>query len=138
MSYSATAGGCVVHKLYKMRVSVGLTRRELAELSGVAESTIRKIEEGSRLGKTNYTTASLLEAALYMPGGIFHPSEICNEGRPAATGTPFMRAKDSQARYETVCPCCHLVVPNKPQCEYCDCDIETHHLFDQIVASLAM
>lgn len=131
-------GGYVAHKLREVRTLVGMSRPKLSELSGVALATIVSIEdESSSRGKIHISTAALLEEALNMERKIFHPSELTNVGRPAATGIPIEKQQDICHR-EVKCPSCYLLVPRMSWCGWCGGALDEQHAFGGIVGSLAM
>ena len=108
----------VSHKLRKVRKSLGLTIRELSELSGIAFPTIQTIETGCRTSKINVATAQAISAALYTEvSGIFNTSELSNLGRPPLTGGNYQ--KGPARTREVVCPNCYLAVPSAPLCNQC-------------------
>lgn len=119
------------HRLQIIREDAGLTREELAELSGVSRQTIGRIENGTWPYKTHVTVASGLASALYVEvSDIFHPTELSTNGRPAGTGTPFSTMTFTYTRTETFimqetggrvqCPHCHMVVPPREVCIDCE------------------
>ncbi len=128
--------GFVAHMLRSIRKSAGLTRAELAELSGVAKQTIKRIEDDTSLYKINIETAGRIEDALNMTGKIFHPSELSLLGRPPATGVALGKDHSNCARYEAKCPHCYLLVPNLPHCGYCGGILDEARVFDRMVESL--
>lgn len=126
--------GFVAHKLRRVRKENSLTRKELAELSGVGLATIIAIEDETTIYKINVETARLLEDALYMPRKIFHPAELSHLGRPPKTGKPAAGKHSASARrYETKCPHCFLLVPSLPRCGWCTGILDEARVFDSIV-----
>lgn len=124
------------HRLQIIREDAGLTREELAELSGVSRQTIGRIENGTWPYKTHETVASGLASALYVEvSDIFHPTELSTNGRPAGTGTPISTMTFTYTRTETFsvevtggcvqCPHCHMVVPPREVCIDCERPLST-------------
>lgn len=124
-----------MHKLYYIRTSVGLTQGELSELSGVAKVTIDAIESQRKAGRINYTTAHLLEEALYMDGMIFCAHELTSLGRPAATGHPIRDAEPQCESFEVLCLNCNLYGRKQDDgaCIHCGRDMELSRDFFSIL-----
>lgn len=77
----------MAHKLRQVRKALGLTIKELSELSGIATGTIGLIEREASEYKTRFEVAVLLSHALYIDVyDIFEPSELSHLGRPPCTG----------------------------------------------------
>lgn len=106
------------HKLQAIRLSLGLTVAELAELSGISMSVIYRIESGDNEYHVNEATAEALSTALYKEvKSIFDPLELSNKGRPPLTGVSCMKSKPAQT---IVCLHCCMEVVHNDTCSQCD------------------
>jgi DNA-binding XRE family transcriptional regulator len=108
------------NRLREIRESVGLTVAELAELSGIAESTIYGIEREDRVFRVNYKVAVALASALYVQvSKIFDLEDLSPLGRPPFTGipnrAPYMPAANTPV--SPVCPHCNLELPYTLVCD---------------------
>lgn len=102
-----------------MRISVGLTQAELAELAGIALNTLNQIESGKKHYKVHQTTAEALSSALYVPvNQLFESTELSDLGRPAHTGTRCVYSQNS-ASHEAICDNCNLMYITYIGCRNC-------------------
>ena len=127
-----------MHKLKRLRKDVGFSIAELAEVSGLSESTIRGIEEGTSQYRTNIGVAMIL-ADLFdcKVEDIFDSTEVSHLGRPPLTGVPIGRmvktveiTVTANGQSETLklthelegelCNKCWLVMPLTGACPFCD------------------
>lgn len=105
------------HKLKHIRESNDLSVKDLHELSSIAISTIKRIEDGNLGHKVNEGTAKALADALYMDVlDIFTPLELCTYGRPPMTGCPINPKHNEPAK---VCPGCNYAMPSTGVCDDC-------------------
>lgn len=82
-----------MHKVEQARRMAELSVKELAELSGISKTSIRKIEsEGRKDGcKTRKDVAKAIADALKVPMiTLFEWAELSEVGRPAKTGSPIV------------------------------------------------
>ena len=108
-----------MHRLKDIREAHGLTVADLAELSGIAPSTIFRIESDDNWYKVNEVTAEALASALYKSVlDIFNSRELSHLGRPPHTGRPCHEAERFSNR--TTRPSCHLEVLKAATCNECD------------------
>lgn len=98
-----------IHPLTVIRRQYGLSIADLAELSGVSEGTILRIENGSER-RVNYSTAEMIADSLYLAiPTLFDPAYLTNIGRPAGTGRPLN--KDPYAKTGIFCWDCFARQP---------------------------
>lgn len=109
-------------RLRTLRLELGLTMTEVAELSGLALSTIHRIENGDNERHTNLSVAAALAEALYVEvHDIFEPGELTHLGRPALTGAPMVAPEKEKTT--RVCTECYLVMPtHRDICGVCGGD----------------
>jgi DNA-binding XRE family transcriptional regulator len=123
------------HALYYARVDAGLTREELADLTGLSLGTIWKIETKSSEFKTNRKVAELLAEALELPvRELFDSHELSHLGRPPLTGRPIgsstaitvvQTTTVMVGSNEALCTCCYLVVPCwGGECDNCGAQLQ--------------
>jgi len=108
------------HALQKIREILEVSITELADLSGISVSSIRRIESGDTTFKINEATAESLTAAL----GVrmfeaFSGMELSHLGRPPHTGKKLDNGDITHL--ETTCPHCRLITSNQlPNCVQCE------------------
>lgn len=112
-----------MHKLGEIMVEHDLSIKDVVELAGVSESSIRHTLNGDSPFKVNDKVAELIAAGLYMEVfDIFEPLELSERGRPGGTGgntieqTTPLRLVES---YETTCTKHFTVYPRSAGCEEC-------------------
>ena len=104
------------HELRHVRSGLGLTVKELSELSGISIGTIYRIESGDKTYKINDQTARAIADALYLQMlDVFKGDELSHLGRPPMTGKPIV----TPLRRKKICPVHHLVLPSVGICDYC-------------------
>lgn len=112
-----------MHPLQRIRESYGLSVNDLSVLSDVAVSTIRGIENGTKIYKTNDKVAELLAEALDVGvSDIFEQCDLSHRGRPGGTGKPIGARTESLLLirpHETFCENCRLAYPRQAECPGC-------------------
>lgn len=106
------------HRLYLRRIELDFTVAEVAELTGIAETTIRRIESGDTTYKVNIDTAMTLAKGLDVQlHTLFEPIELSDLGRPPKTGGSLHRGLSSGV----ICMTCRLEIPlaHGNNCEEC-------------------
>ena len=110
-----------LHPLTVLRRQLQMSITALADLSGIDEQTIVRIETdpGNRV---NYTTAEAIAKALNREvHALFHLGELTNLGRPALTGGPIRKGEEDWKGSGRFCLNCFLLQPimEHPECPYC-------------------
>lgn len=125
-----------MHPLEKHRKEAGLTRKELAERTGLATSTIERIEKGTSPYKTHMSVAILLADALSCEvTDLFKNDELSHLGRPPLTGRPItvqtttiisvndaivQMSSRTEVGAPAKCERCNYVLPLTLICDNCD------------------
>lgn len=108
----------MTHKLTALRSAKDLTVAQLAEMSGLSESTIYKIERCTSEFRTNEAVASLLAEALECGVyDIFSPSDLSHIGRPPLTGVKL--TMKTTVKVTLICMACRNALPRSGICGYC-------------------
>jgi len=111
--------GGKLHNIEQLRRKLGFSQGEAAELCGVSQTTISRIESCRERYKINLRTAQLIEAGLDQRG-LFSPSEISHLGRPPQTGHPVIHIHTRAI----ICPSCaveaSILAAIDGNCELCD------------------
>lgn len=111
------------HPLYYIRKSLGLTQAELAELAGLSQVTICRIENNDYEHIREETAIAIADALYMRKRDIFHEFDLSNRGRmPGTTGE---RTVTVQVVNEATCSKCHLLVPKRPFCSECGAPLES-------------
>lgn len=105
-------------RLYAFRMNHDLSRTDVADLTGVAESTVRRIEEEEH-GESysiGVTTAVAIAEGLYVDVmDLFDPRHLSHLGRPAKTGRPIEIEEPRE-----VCDGCYMQLPLSGACPRCE------------------
>lgn len=107
------------HALRMFRSGLGLTVRQLSELSGIDPSTIHRIERGSEFRINIETAQALTDALSEKLLEVFSPHELSHLGRPPRTGTPIKKLQ-SASQQDKICPGCRLQLPLSGVCSECN------------------
>lgn len=116
-------GTMVIHRLTLFRRQWQINIKALARISGVAESTIVRIEQEPG-HHVNYTTAEAIATALKLEVyELFDPALITDIGRHAKTGTPTDRS--THVKYSgRFCLSCFLELPIRDDNECPNCGMK--------------
>ena len=97
------------HPLRAIRLDLKFSIEEVAELTGISATTIRRIESGDKTFKVNVTTAGVLARGLGTQAqALFRLDELSDLGRPALTGGKKI-ARRPHANLS--CTTCGLEIP---------------------------
>lgn len=104
-----------MHKIEQWRRELGLDVAEVAELCGISQSTLYRIEREAREGRKGFkvkrATAHIIAAGLDRPlEDLFDKIEVSDHGRNPRTGTTFQKSRrGSHGQWTTpVCTTCNL------------------------------
>lgn len=107
----------MVHPLQRLREQKNLSIRQLAKVSRISATSIKRIEQGSCY-KTTYAVADALAKTLGVPmGTLFDVHSLSDDGRPAFTGTPFSKKHLKASQKGVVCPECGMETPATRICD---------------------
>ena len=107
----------MAHKLRQIRKDLGLSIKDLSELSGIATCTIGTIERETSQYKTQFEVAILLADALDVNVyDIFEPIELSHLGRPPCTGVSI--TVTTVIKIE-LCEVHNLVLATNGTCAFC-------------------
>ena len=110
----------MLHRLGILMLEENLSVREVSELSGISEETIRKILDVNRkVSKIRWETAMIIAGALYVKvHSLFSSDELTDDG-----GRPLMGATRTLRRgtHGQVCRRCFVEIPlaNGDNCPDC-------------------
>lgn len=105
-----------MHKLRKVRESLGLTVDDLSRKSGISHSCITRIE--SMPTNVNIETAARLSRALSIElDNLFSYDQLSERGRPPMTGIPYSRTRPPK---EVLCLQCTMMVLPADICNSCE------------------
>lgn len=101
--------------LREARLTLEMTRHDLAIASGVSVAVIRRVENGGDDARIKDETACLIARSLACSvEEIDWPKGLSDRGRPPLTGAARRCGKITQAKY---CPFCNLELPATGICD---------------------
>ncbi len=105
------------YTLEQARDILGITRRQLADQSGISWHAIWYIETGKSVCSTNQTVALALAETLGLEvNEIDWPRGISHLGRPAKTGKPI---QGIATRVISTCSIHNIALPASGECDDC-------------------